>query len=204
MFIKRLTVLLYVTIIMFLGCGIALFALHVVKFNEVFLFAYATYHDRDLRLIVGILGGVILLSNFFFYKYFSVNVHRDKIIAFDNPSGRVSVSLVAMEDLIRRLVLKSPEIKDVRVKITARKKGLDVRTRLVLRSESRIPDMTANIQERIKRKIQDTIGLEEPVDVSIYVGKILGEKQKSRAVVEPSDEADDTMPPEVPFRGFRK
>jgi len=204
MFLKRLTVLLYVTIIMFLGCGIALFALHIVKFNEVSVLAYATYYDQDLRMIVGILGGVILLSNFFFYKYFSVNVHRDKIIAFDNPSGRVSVSLLAMEDLIRRLVLKSPEIKDVRVAITARKKGLDVRTRLILRSESRIPDMTANIQERIKRKIQDTIGLEEPVNVSIYVGKILNEKQRKGAVTEEESATDEAVPPAIPFRGFRK
>jgi len=204
MFLKRLTVLLYVTIILFLGSTLVLFALNILKFDTIFFMIYAIYHDQDLRFIVGSVGAVILVCNFLFYRYFSVNVHRDKIIAFDNPSGRVSVSLLAMEDLIKRLLLKTSEVKDARVKISARKKGLDVRVRVILKLETSIPDITSRLQDRIKRKIQDTIGLEEPVDVSIYVGKIMSEKLKKKVVIEDAQAEDENLStPTIPFQGYR-
>jgi len=201
MYLKRLTVLLYVTIILFIGTGLIMFSLQLLDFNDLFNFTYALYHDKDLRTIVGIIGGGIVLCNFIFYRTFSVNVHRDKIIAFDNPSGRVSVSLMAMEDLVKKILLKIGEVKDARVRIVAKKKGLDVSVRLILKSVASIPDMTARIQERIKRKIQDTIGLEEPVNVSIYVGKIIMEKVNQKETAK--DEAEEPVTPTVPFRGFR-
>src|SRR6185503_15365199 len=98
MFLKRLMVLFYVTIVLFIAGFFLYFALNVVRFEDVVMYSEKIYTDNDLRLLLGILAGIMLLCNLFFYRYFSVNVHRDKVIAFDNPSGRVSVSLLAMED----------------------------------------------------------------------------------------------------------
>ncbi|HLF18158.1 MAG TPA: alkaline shock response membrane anchor protein AmaP [Candidatus Omnitrophota bacterium] len=200
MFLRRVTVLFYVTIILFIGSFLLLFALKLLNINDLYLISLIWYHDKDLRLIIGIIAGIILLCNFLFYNYFSVNVHRDKIIAFDNPSGRVSISLVAMEDLIRRLLIRLNEIRDGKVKITASKKGLDVKIRLVMKSEVNIPELTARVQDKVRRKIQDTIGLEESVNVSIYVGKILPERVKEKAAEE---EQPQQPAPTVPFRGYR-
>jgi len=201
MFLKRLMVLFYVTIILFIGGFFLYFALNLVPLADVQFYTEKFYKDEDLRLLTGLLAVIMLLCNLFFYRYFSVNVHRDKVIAFDNPSGRVSVSLLAMEDLVKRMLIRRPEVKDSRVKITASKKGLDVRIRLVIKAEASIPDLTFKIQDIVKRKIQDTIGLEEPINVSIYVGKILPEKVKGPKE-EGKSEEDQTLPP-VPFQGYR-
>ena len=205
MFFRRITILFYVTIILFVGSSILLFALNWLSFGDLYVLSHAFYHNPDLRMIVGIVGAVILITNFLFYRYFSVNVHRDKIIAFDNPSGRVSVSLMAMEDLVRRMIIKMSQVKDGRVKIKATKKGLDVKIRVIIKSETHIPELTSKIQDQVKRKIQDTIGLEEPVDVAIYVGKIIPERVRTKVVEETSDGNDDDKPssPTVPFQGYR-
>lgn len=144
----------------------------------------------------------MLALNFVFYRFFSVNIHRDKIIAFDNPGGRVSVSLMAMEDLVRRLLFRISEIKDVKPIIKASNKGLNIKVKLVLRSEGNIPEIASRVQTQVLKKIQDTIGLDEPVNVSVYVGKIIPEKvkQKQSSDKEPSD---DKSGPDVPFRGYR-
>jgi len=202
MFLKRLMVLFYVTIVLFISGFMLYFALNIVPFGDFVRYSEMLYQDHDLRWLTGILAGIMLLCNLFFYRYFSVNVHRDKVIAFDNPSGRVSVSLLAMEELIKRMLIRRPEVKDSRVKITASKKGLDVKIRLIIKAEANIPDLTFKIQDIVKRKIQDTIGLEEPINVAIYVGKILPEKIKgTKDETKPPEE--DQAPPPVPFQGYR-
>ena len=159
------------------------------------------YFDEDLRMLLGILSGMVLLCNLFFYRYFSINVHRDKIIAFDNPSGRVTVSLIAVEDLIKRTVLRLSEVKAVRSEIKATKQGLDIKIRLNLSSEVNIPEVSARVQRIVTKKIQDTVGVEEQMKVSIYVGRIITEEIKSKG---PSDKKKiDEKPLYFPFQGYR-
>ena len=131
---------------------------------------------------------------------FFVSNRQDNIIAFDNPAGRVSVSLVALEEMIKRKVVQMPDIKDVKVRLTASKKGLYVRIKLVLSSEVNIPEITSKVQDKIARKVQSTIGIEEPVNVAIYVGKIIPEKMKEKLQNVQQEEKTEVN---VPFEGYR-
>ena len=140
-FIKRLATLVYVTSGMFLGTFIILYATNRLDYLSVTRFFHFIYFDDNLQIVFMLLGIIVLLQNYMIYKYYSVNVHRDKIIAFDNPSGRVTVSLFAMEDLVKRVIYQLPEIKDAKATIMATKKGLRIKTRLSLRSEVNIPEI---------------------------------------------------------------
>ncbi len=199
MFLKRLAMLFYVTLALFLGCFILLYVLNLIDYQSVMILLSAVYYDEKLKLVAACLGGVILFSNFLFYQFLSVNVHRDKIIAFDNPGGRVTVSLGAIEDLVRRMLLRLNEIKDIKVNMIASKSGLDVNIRLSLAQEVNIPDITSIIQQRSKKKIQDTIGMEEALNISVYVGRIYTDKNKNKNVKDIEDEGVHTLP----FQGYR-
>jgi len=201
-FLRRIAVLLSVTLGMFVSSLILIYVLNWLDYEDVSNVLFVLYHDEQLRMIFALLAGVILLQNYTFYRYFSVNVHRDKIIAFDNPSGRVTVSLVAMEDLVRRMLIKNDEVKEVKPNIVASKKGLQVKIRLVLRSDVNIPELTSKLQNAVKQKIQDTIGLEESLDVSIYVGKISHERFKKQSTSKEKI-PEEKSPTNVPFQGYR-
>ena len=144
----------------------------------------------------------MLLFNFLFYRLFSINARRERVIAFDNPSGRVSVALDALEELLRRMITKSPEIKEAKVALRASKKGLYVKIRMVLCAEVNIPEITSKVQELSRRKIQDIIGLDEPVNVTVYIGKILPDrvKEKRSSKKEEIEEKSETT---IPFQGYR-
>ncbi len=195
--LTHLAVLFYVTIILFLGCFLLLFAFNAIDFPYLVKILKVSYTDHNLRIILGILGVVILVKNFIYAQAISDRKQREKTIAFDNPSGRVTVSLMAMEDLVRRVTLRSPEVKDIKTNIIATKRGLDVSARLTLQSDVNIPDITSNLQETIKRKIQDTIGLEEPVNVRIHVMKIAVDDLKAK--ISEKKTAERSMP----FQGYR-
>ncbi len=200
-FFQRIAILTYVTLILFVGCFVMLFVLHWLNIDFVVDALNSIYFNDHLRFGVGVFAGALLVFNLVFYQFFSINVHRDKIIAFDNPSGRVTVSLIAVEDLIKRTVLRLSEVKAVRSEIKATKQGLDIKIRLNLSSEVNIPEVSARVQRIVTKKIQDTVGVEEQMKVSIYVGRIITEEIKSKG---PSDkEKIDEKPLYFPFQGYR-
>jgi uncharacterized alkaline shock family protein YloU len=194
--------LFYVTIILFLGCFAILYVLNVLSYKDIVDLLYITYLDDNLRIAVGCVAVGLLFINFILYRQLDVNAHKEKIIAFDNPSGRVSVALVALEDLIRRTISRFPEVKESKVDIRASKRALSVKIRLVLCSEVNIPELTSIVQETAKRKIQDIIGLDEPLNISVYISKILGDvvKDKKSGKKEGPEERPGVQ---VPFQGYR-
>lgn len=198
-FFKRFAILVYVTLFLFFSCGLLMYTFHALQMSFVVDVLQGIYKDNNLRLFFGILATVLLFLNFIFYQYFSVNVHREKIIAFDNPSGRVTVSMIAMEDLIKRVVESLGGIKDVRPDIKATRRGLKIKIRLTLFSDVHIPDITARVQQIVARKIQESVGLAEPSNIEIYVGKIVTDASKGKTL----DKIQEKPRLNIPFQGYR-
>ncbi len=86
--LKRLAVLFYVTMMLFLSSFILLFVLNFIEVRGVLSFLSIIYVDETLRILFAIISGVLLLINFIFYRTFTVNIRQGRTIAFDNPSGR--------------------------------------------------------------------------------------------------------------------
>lgn len=201
-FFTRAAILFYVTIILFLGCFAILYVSNVFPYKNILDLLYIAYVDDNLRVAVGSIAVGLLFINFILYRQLDVNAHKEKIIAFDNPSGRVRVALVALEDLLRRTISRFPEVKESKVDIRALKRALNVRIRMVLCSEVNIPELTSIIQETAKRKIQDIIGLDEPLNVSVYISKILADSVKDKKSGKSEDPKERSGVP-VPFQGYR-
>ena len=201
-FWARLGLFFYMLIVWLLSFAIAIFVLHwPVGFQDIQDILWNVYNDDKLRVIFGAVALLLLIKNHFYSRAIIGVQQKEKNIAFNNPSGRVSVSLAAMEDLIRRLVARIPEVKEARPLVIKSSKGLDITVRLILNTETSIPEMTARLQDLIKRKIEDTIGIDEPVIVKIDVIKIILEDRTKRNK-NPKETAnlDD---PNVQFQGYR-
>ena len=197
-FLTRLAVLFYVTTILFMGCLMLLFILHVLDYDYVVETLNAIYSDFHLRWFFGLIAVVFLVKNYIYANAISDRRQMEKTIAFDNPTGRVSISLTAIEDLVKRVLSKFPEVKESKPNIIATKRGLDMDVRLILKADVNIPEFTAGLQETVRRKVQDSIGLEEPVTVRMHVVKILaGDVKSSQPEVSYPNQRN------VPFQGYR-
>lgn len=196
-FIQRMLVLLYVTIMLTLSSTMLLILFGYISLNEINYFFYAITHIENLRITWEIIAGTLIVINFVFFKVYTVNVHRDKTIAFDNPSGRVVVSLFALEDLIKRTVIKNSVVRDSKPTIIATSKGLQIKVKIALQADVNIPDTALQIQNLIVKKVQDVIGITEPINVSIVVSKILTDQQKEKTG------SGDKLEPNIPFQGYR-
>ena len=189
----RLAIVFYVTIIWITSIAAMLFVLHVLDLDTVQRFLNLVYNDFHAGAAVfGVTCGIVIMS-FVLENLIYGRRRKERTIAFDNPAGPVSVSLSALEDLVKALNAQVPEIKEIRPVIMANKKGLDITIKLVLRQEANIPDLTARLQDLVRRKIEDAIGMEGRIRIRIHVIKIALEEHKGKKVL--------LVEPHVPFRG---
>ena len=200
-FLSGLIRFFYALLITFACCLVILFVAHSISIEQVDHYLRMAYNSEKIRWYAGIISGSLIFLTFLFERIISNSRQKERTIAFDNPMGRVSVSLTAVEDLVKRLVYREPEIKEVRTMIIATKRGLQLEIRMILKTEVNIPDMTSRLQEMIKNKIQETLGVDEPVTIRIHVVKIATDTEKPRRGKD--KEADTAEDLAIPFQGYR-
>jgi len=176
-------VFFYTLILCFIGGLIIGFTFHWIQIQDIVSLLDAGYNDLNYRIIVGLIGLLLILVSVAFAQLILGRIQKERTIAFNNPSGQVTVSLSAVEDLVRRLTSHIAEIKETRPDVIATKKGIQINLRVVLRSETSIPELTTKLQELVKSRIQDILGVEETVIIRVHVAKIISveeEKDKKR------------------------
>ena len=193
-----LSILFYTIIFAFLGAIAIAFAFHLIDLTEIIQKLEFAYGDLRMRLITGVSGFILILLSFSAAQVITGKIQREKTIAFSNPNGQVTITLSAVEDLIKRLSQQLTELKDAKADVKATKKGIDIRMRVVLRSETNIPDFTARLQDLISSKIQDVFGIDEPINVRIHVAKIVVSEEKSKKKQEKTNEDIS-----VPYQGIK-
>jgi uncharacterized alkaline shock family protein YloU len=194
-------VLFYAGFIIFIGLALIVLAV-ALQFNliqppdigDLILQVHNSFYSKMIIGLIGVLLTVISLS---FAQLILNRFQREKTIAFTTSSGEVTVALSAVEDLIRRLTGILPEIKELRPDVIATKKGIVVDLRVVLRSEANIPELTARLQDITKSKIQEVLGVEEPVVIKIHIVKIASLEEKDRKRKDAVKEE-----PTIPFGGY--
>ena len=200
-FLTGIALLFYVLIISIMAGATILFVTHVVLLDDINRYLSVVYDDSHVRMVAGGVSAALMILSFMFARIISGGRQKERTIAFDNPSGRVSVSLSAVEDLIKRLMYKLSEIKEARLHIIATKRGIEADARLTLKADVSIPDITTRLQELIQGKIQEILGIEEPVTVRVHIIKISLEESKSKR---DKEEDGKTEPAPVPFQGYRR
>ncbi|MDD5255402.1 MAG: alkaline shock response membrane anchor protein AmaP [Candidatus Omnitrophica bacterium] len=190
-------ILFYTVIVTLMGATLIILSLNILQINDITdILSYAQFGTNS-RIIVGLAGALLILISFSFAQLILGRFQREKTIAFNTPSGEVTIALTAVEDLIKRLGGVIPEIKELRPDVIASKKGIIVDIRVILRSEANIPELTGRLQDITKSKIQEVLGLEEQIIVKIHVVKIItvDERDKKRK------DAFREEPP-IPFGGY--
>jgi uncharacterized alkaline shock family protein YloU len=194
--ISALTIILYSILFLIIGVALVLVAFNLLSKDIVAYTVDFMYNTPNMRLIIGITGGLLILVTLLVMQIVVGGMQRERTIAFENPDGQVTISLGAIEDFIKRLTKQLPEIKELKPNVVATKKGVDITTRLVLFSDTNIPDITERIQSMIKAKVQDMLGIEESIAVKIHIAKI-AQRDEPR---EPKNKDRDKEV--VPFRGI--
>ncbi|MCQ9208261.1 MAG: alkaline shock response membrane anchor protein AmaP [Omnitrophica bacterium] len=180
-----------------IGAALVAFSFNLLTVQNLTEFLAETLQFENIHLIIGGMGLFLIVASISIAQITLGKMSREKTIAFNNPDGQVTVSLSAIEDFIKRLSLSMGEIKELRSNVVAGKKGIEVNCRVSLWADVNIPETTENTQAIIKNRIQEMLGIEEPIVVRIHVIKIV-HKEKKRLKKKEKEELEDKA---TPFRG---
>jgi len=136
------------------------------------------YNDLTLRIVTLTLSILLLLLCIAFIVSAIKFRRRERTVILKSPYGEVKVSLGAIEDFIKMLKGKIKGVKEIRPKVYVRKAGLKIYVKVSLWSDSNVHEMTQDIQDAIKRHIQNTLGIEKVGDIRVFIEKILYRENK--------------------------
>lgn len=192
--LQTLSIIFYTILFIIIGTVFVAISFGLLTIEQIKVF-YDTY---DLRISVGLAGGIFILFGLLITHFTFGSIQRERTIAFNTADGQVLISLSAVENFIKRLASQMPEIKDMRSSVFANKKGVNISVKLSLWSDSNIPDVAEKIQSIIKGKVQDMLGIEEPIITKVHVAKIAhreaAESKKTQKVNE--------LYPQPPYRNY--
>ena len=194
--LTRIAIIFYIFIIWATGIAVIMFVSHGLDVETIQRLLLLIYFDSQSGTIAAVCAGGIMFMSFLLAKLIYGSRQMERTIAFENPTGGVTVSLTALEDLIRRLIVQMPEVKEIRPHMIANRKGLEVDIKLVLRHEANIPEMTSRFQDLVRRKIEEAVGMEGKINIRLHVIKISLEDIKFKR----KDEFE--IPTQAPFHGY--
>lgn len=201
-FLKVLGIYFYSAVLILIGLGLMVFSIiFSVKDTPIHpqdIIDFITYmqNSTSTKIAIGLSGALLILISSWLAELILGRFQREKTIAFPTPSGEVTIALTAVEDLIKRLTVFIPGIKELRPDVIASKKGIIVDLRVVLKSETNIPELTERLQAITRAKIQEVLGIEDQIIIKIHVVKIIEQEEKKRKDTEKDDE------PTIPFSGY--
>jgi len=167
------TMFFYTVVFLAIGCCLIVLVLNAIPYSAIAHALEYLFANMNLRISIGLVGLLLIIYSIVALQVALGTFQREKTIAFENPSGQVTISLSAIEDFIRRTSDHLPEVKELRANVTAGKKGINIINRAVIYSDTNIPDITEKIQSMLKNRIQEMLGIEETINVKIHIAKIV-------------------------------
>lgn len=171
-FISGLTLFFYTLVFLLIGGLFIAVSLNLMPQEYIADTVNMVYAAPNIRLALGIAGLLLIFISVMVTQITVGKIQREKTIAFENPDGQVTISLSAIEDFIKRAIKQMPEVKELKPNVKASKKGITIVNRVVLFSDINIPETTEKIQNIVKTRVQDMLGVEEPINIRVHVIKI--------------------------------
>jgi len=188
------TMFFYTVVFLAIGCGLIVIALNIISIDDIIRGLEYAYNTINVQLMVGLVGVLVIIYSILAVQITFGALQREKTIAFENPSGRVTIALSAIEDFIKRAVTHIPEVRELRPNVTAGKKGIQVVNKIVIYSDANIPEATEKMQGILKNKIQEMLGIEEPINIKVHIAKIVAREAKEARGVKVENKKDQIRP----------
>ena len=189
-----LTVLIYVILSFIVGSILVGLSIEVIDLGTFFIYLEKEIlSDTYLKVILFLAGAILILLCLRYVQASFRRSRKNKSITFESPEGKVTITLFAIEDMLKKMLEERTEVSHIKPKVFLKKKAIYVVTRGVLMAEVNLVEFTKEIQENVREKIHTLLGEDKPVHVNLEIRKVALGGQKG--VVEDQE-------PEIPFRNY--
>ncbi len=172
-------VLIIIGALVFLMLGCFLFFgvfVGLSSFNDVVKDVQRLYEHRFLA---GLIGFFFLCVGYYAVKTLIKRSYKDEIFVVDSDYGRTSISLAAIEDLVKKTLRKYENIKRYKLKVSVQNKVLTVQANLILWMGKPASEIIEVLQGELQKKLTNFVGLSnENMNIIVKVTKVVESKVK--------------------------
>lgn len=133
-----------------------------------------TLNNPGQRTVLGFLGFVFFLIS---VRLFITATHKVKPVSStvvqETSLGQIRVTLEALESMVRRAVGPVKGIREITPHIVCDPTGVSIIVRAVVSHDTSVPDVTTEIQDKVKEYLQQVAG------ITVHAVKILVENVSS-------------------------
>lgn len=120
------------------------------------------------RWYVGVISAILFLLGIWVLIPLVYRGGTRNTIIHENPLGQVRISLTAIDGMIHRLLEKKEGISKVNTSLRAGEEGLQIKIRIDVAPDLRLPGETQALQEEVQHYIEDKSGVEvERVEILV-------------------------------------
>ena len=129
------------------------------------------------ELLTGAIGAVMIIMGLIVILIAVQNLRPEQTISIQSPEGELRIAFSAIEELLRKASREIRGVRELKPRVVATKRGLEVRNRASIEAGVSIPEITTRIQELFRSQIREVLGIEEVGAIRTYVHKIITEEQ---------------------------
>jgi len=169
----RFILTIYSLVLIFLSIlAIGVFS-NLIDRSLVEQFFSAIYGSSTINLPYLIVAVIFLaISIRFFFSGFRVRRNReDKAIFLRNDYGHVSISLDTIRAIAERAARKVKGVRDLKTHVSSKDLGNVVSLRVTFDGETPLPELTQNLQQEVKARVEAITGL-DIAEVSVKVVEV--------------------------------
>lgn len=127
---------------------------------------------------VAIAGGGLLLAGLSYCVVANIQARRrERTVVLHHALGDVMVSLPAIEDFARVLKGRIEGLKDIKGRVIYSRRGLKVNARITVFADFHISEVSQNVQEAIRDYIRNTLNIEQEINPTVVVTKIVNREK---------------------------
>ena len=113
------------------------------------------------QLYLALIFAVLLLMGL---RLFWVSLTRrnnagGKAVVHDYKLGQVRISVLAIENLVKKAVGQLPGVKEVKPRVVEHQKGMGLHIRVVVTPDISIPEVSREIQQKVQEYLAQTTGI---------------------------------------------
>ena len=173
--IDRIILSVYTFVLAFLSLGVVLLGLSLLPLEWVWTSVIYIYGQWEAALIAAVF---LMVSVRLLLAGLRSRGERETIV-HHSDMGDIHISLDAVKNLVEKTARHVRGVRGVKVRVSHTGQGLAVFIRTVISPESNVPDVSAQIQERVYAYAKNTVGV-ELADVKILVENIANDFKKQR------------------------
>ena len=168
LFTKLFSVFAFLT----LGSLLVMVALHMVAWDDLVRDLGRVYEDPRAALHTLLIGVFFIFMGLAFAKMLIKQTRYAGGLIYTGPLGRTSVSVNAIEDVVRKALKKFPEILTYTLKCRGYEKKAEIKIQLVIQAGVMIPRFSDEVKKEILSRLGKILGLIGDVEIYLDVRNI--------------------------------